>query len=101
MVHRVFGRAPFRLEHLQLKTLNLKLRTPNFPTLNLVNNRHLEIKVNNQGDKNLYVQKVMLDGTQVCHPWLSQDQLINGTLEFYMGPKAGAGGGYECPNVSK
>jgi predicted alpha-1,2-mannosidase len=48
----------------------------------------LTVKVNNQSDKNVYVQKLLLNGKPVSAPFLSHADLMNGgELIFFMGPK--------------
>jgi len=48
----------------------------------------LEIVANNLSDENKYIQKVTLDGKPIEKPFLSHEDLINGSkLEFEMGSK--------------
>ncbi len=52
------------------------------------NPRKLEILANNLSDDNKYIQKVMLDGIRIEKPFISHQQIINGSqLIFEMGPK--------------
>ncbi len=58
-------------------------------TINLENGKTLNIDVRNQGDKNIYVQKVEVNGQALNKLFLTHDQIMGGgTITFYMGPKA-------------
>lgn len=57
-------------------------------SLHLENGNTFKIKVNNQSDKNVYVQKVILNDKPLRELFLShQDIIKGGTLTFYMGNK--------------
>ncbi len=48
----------------------------------------LNIKVNNQSDQNVYVQKLLLNGKPVSTLFLTHaDLMAGGELIFFMGPK--------------
>ena len=52
------------------------------------NGKSLEISAVKQSDKNVYVQKIELNGKKLEKWTLSHADLTNGgTLKFYMGPK--------------
>ncbi len=57
-------------------------------TLNLENGKTLTITAKNQGDKNVYVQKVVLNGKQLDHNYITHTEIMNGgELVFYMSSK--------------
>ena len=57
-------------------------------TLNLDNGNTFKIEAKNQSDKNVYVRKVELNGTELTEPFITHDQVMNGgTLTFYMSRK--------------
>lgn len=56
-------------------------------TLHLENGRTLTIKTKNQGDRNVYVKKVLLNGKELGRV-ITHEQIMNGgTLVFYMSSK--------------
>jgi len=57
-------------------------------TLNLENGNTFEISVENQGEKNVYVQRVFLNGKRLNDFSISHSDIMEGgKLEFYMGSK--------------
>jgi len=57
-------------------------------SVRLGNGKVLTIVVNNQSDKNIYVQKIELDGKPANMLFLKQDDIKDGgKLAFWMGPK--------------
>ncbi|MFP3834965.1 GH92 family glycosyl hydrolase [Chryseobacterium sp. SIMBA_028] len=57
--------------------------------LNLENGKSFEIEAINQGPKNVYVQKVLLNGKEIKNFTLKHSEIMNGgKLTFYMGNKA-------------
>ncbi|PWN60147.1 GH92 family glycosyl hydrolase [Chryseobacterium oncorhynchi] len=57
--------------------------------LNLENGKYFEIEAINQGPKNVYVQKVLLNGKEIKNFTLKHSEIMNGgKLTFYMGSKA-------------
>ncbi|HAO26597.1 MAG TPA: hypothetical protein DCQ68_00770, partial [Chryseobacterium indologenes] len=55
----------------------------------LENGKTFEIEAINQGPKNVYVQKVLLNGREIKNFTLKHSEMINGgKLTFYMGNKA-------------
>ncbi|MBD8491273.1 GH92 family glycosyl hydrolase [Echinicola sp. CAU 1574] len=57
-------------------------------TINLENGNTFIIEVNNQSDKNVYVDKVLLNGKVLEKPFIQhQDIMAGGTLSFYMRSK--------------
>ena len=53
--------------------------------LNLENGKTFLIEAINQSDRHVYVQKVLLNGTQLTTPVLHHDQIMKGgKLTFYM-----------------
>ncbi|MCW3462938.1 GH92 family glycosyl hydrolase [Chitinophaga nivalis] len=57
-------------------------------TLQLENGKSLVIKVKNQGDKNVYVQRVLLNGQPLREPFITHaDMMRGGELTFFMGAK--------------
>jgi putative alpha-1,2-mannosidase len=58
-------------------------------TLQLENGKTFVVDVKNQRDKNVYVQKVMLNGTPLNRLYITHDEIMKGgTITFVMGPKA-------------
>lgn len=58
-------------------------------TIHLENGKTLKINALNQGDKNVYVQQVTLNGKALDRTYITHDELMNGgTLEFKMGSRA-------------
>lgn len=56
--------------------------------INLENKKTLTIRAVGQGPKNVYVQKVILNGNEVKRPYLLHSELMaGGELVFYMGRK--------------
>jgi predicted alpha-1,2-mannosidase len=46
------------------------------------------VNVKNQSDKNIYVQKMLLNGKMLNQPFISHEDIMNGgEITFYMGPK--------------
>ncbi len=64
--------------------------------LDLGEGRTLRILARNQGAKNVYVQGVRLNGQCLERPEVRQESLLNGVLEFDLGPAPAPGGGYRC-----
>ncbi|KFF11581.1 sugar hydrolase [Chryseobacterium soli] len=57
--------------------------------LNLENGKTFEIEAINQSPKNVYVQKVLLNGKEISNFTLKHSEIMNGgKLTFYMGSKA-------------
>ncbi|MEJ5996070.1 GH92 family glycosyl hydrolase [Pedobacter sp. Du54] len=57
-------------------------------SLNLENGKIFTIEAINQSDKNVYVQKVLLNGKQLLTPFIKHGDIISGgKLVFYMGGK--------------
>ena len=57
--------------------------------LNLENGKTFEIEAINQSPKNVYVQKILLNGKEIKNFTLKHSELMNGgKLSFYMDPKA-------------
>lgn len=57
--------------------------------LNLENGKTFEIEAINQNSKNVYVQKILLNGKEIKDFTLKHSQIMNGgKLTFYMGSKA-------------
>ncbi|RYG17408.1 MAG: glycoside hydrolase family 92 protein [Chitinophagaceae bacterium] len=60
----------------------------NNASLNLENGKTFTIEAINQSDKNVYVQKVLLNGKQLLTPFIKHADITNGgKLVFYMGAK--------------
>lgn len=60
----------------------------NKATLTLENGKNFTVEVINQSDKNVYVQKVMLNGKSLPTLFLNHSNITSGsTLTFYMGNK--------------
>jgi putative alpha-1,2-mannosidase len=56
--------------------------------LTLENGKSFKIEAINQSDKNVYVQKVLLDGKPLNSLFIKHAVITNGSkLTFYMGPK--------------
>lgn len=61
----------------------------NHAILNLENGKTFEIEAINQSPKNVYVQKVLLNGKEIKNFTLKHSEIMNGgKLTFYMGSKA-------------
>ncbi|GGK86471.1 GH92 family glycosyl hydrolase [Rufibacter glacialis] len=57
-------------------------------TVRLENGKSFEIEARNQSEKNVYVQKVELNGKPLAQPFLDHADLVKGgKLTFYMGSK--------------
>ncbi len=57
-------------------------------SLNLENGRTFTVEALNQSDKNVYVQKVLLNGKELTRPFIRHSDLTTGgKLTFYMGAK--------------
>lgn len=57
----------------------------NKAVLQLENGKTFTVEANNQSDKNVYVQKVLLNGKQLEQPVISHEDIMQGgTLVFYM-----------------
>ena len=51
--------------------------------------KYFTIIVNNQSEKNIYIQKVVLNGKVLDRMYISHSEIVNGgKLEFTMGSKA-------------
>lgn len=64
-------------------------------SINLENGKTVKITVKNQGDKNVYVQSITLNGNKLNRLYITHDELMNGAdLQFVMGssPASGKGG---------
>ena len=60
----------------------------NKAVIQLENGKKFSIEAINQNDRNVYVQKVMLNGKQLDQPVLNYEDVMNGgTLVFYMSDK--------------
>jgi putative alpha-1,2-mannosidase len=56
--------------------------------INLENGSKFIIEAKNQSDKNVYVQKVLLNGAPLFRPTLKHSDIVNGgSLIYEMGPK--------------
>ncbi len=56
--------------------------------LKLENGKTLTIEATNQSDKNVYVQKVLVNGKQINRNYITHAEIMNGgTLTFYMSDK--------------
>lgn len=57
----------------------------NKATINLENGKTFTIDVKNQGDKNVYVRKILLNGQPLNRLYITQSEIMNGgTLTFFM-----------------
>ncbi|PSL49848.1 putative alpha-1,2-mannosidase [Chitinophaga niastensis] len=57
-------------------------------TMQLENGKTFVVDVKNQGDKNVYVQKVLLNGSPLNRLYITHEDIMNGgTLTFYMSAK--------------
>lgn len=57
-------------------------------TIQLENGKSFTVDVKNQGDRNVYVQKVLLNGQALQRPFINHADILNGgTLTFYMGAR--------------
>ena len=57
--------------------------------LNLENGKTFEIEAINQSPKNVYIQKILLNGKEIKNFTLKHSEIMNGgKLSFYMGSKA-------------
>jgi len=53
--------------------------------IKLPNGKTLKIEAKSQSDRNVYVQKVLLNGNTLSSPFITHDDIMNGgTLTFYM-----------------
>ncbi|THU33595.1 glycoside hydrolase family 92 protein [Niastella caeni] len=60
----------------------------NKAVIQLENGKTFTVEANDQSDKNVYVQKVLLNGKQLEQPVISHDDIMKGgTLVFYMSDK--------------
>ena len=60
----------------------------NSASLNLENGKTFTVEAINQSDKNVYVQKVLLNGKQLIKPFIKHGDITSGgKLVFYMGAK--------------
>jgi putative alpha-1,2-mannosidase len=56
--------------------------------INLENGNTFTIEANNQSDKNVYVQKVLLNGKQLEQPVIGHEDIMKGgSLVFFMSDK--------------
>lgn len=57
-------------------------------TLHIDNNTTFVVRTHNNSDKNIYVQKVLLNGTPITNSWIDHQSITNGgTLDIYFGRK--------------
>lgn len=65
------------------------LGTPAFPYMKLkVGKKEFEIEAHNFSEQNIYVQKVLLNGTEITSGFVSHSEIVKGgKLEFFMGDK--------------
>ncbi len=57
-------------------------------TLHLENGKTFTIKAKNQSDKNVYIQKIMINGKEITDHFLNHEDIMNGgEMVFYMGGK--------------
>ena len=57
-------------------------------TIQLENGKSFRVEAKNQSDKNVYVEKVLLNGKQIDRLYITHDEIMQGgTLTFYMSPK--------------
>ncbi|WP_207512297.1 GH92 family glycosyl hydrolase [Longitalea luteola] len=62
----------------------------NKASIQLENGNRFTVEAINQSDKNVYVQKVLLNGKQLTQPVISHEDILKGgTLVFYMSAKPG------------
>jgi predicted alpha-1,2-mannosidase len=60
----------------------------NKAVIKLENGNTFTIEANNQSDKNVYVQKVLLNGKQLVEPTIGHEEIMKGgSLVFFMGDK--------------
>jgi putative alpha-1,2-mannosidase len=60
----------------------------NKAVIKLENGNTFTIEANNQSDKNVYVQKVLLNGKQLEQPVIGHEDIMKGgTLVFFMSDK--------------
>jgi putative alpha-1,2-mannosidase len=53
--------------------------------VNLENGKSFTVNTKNQGEKNVYVQKVLLNGKPLNRNYITHSEIMNGgNLEFYM-----------------
>ncbi|MFN8134101.1 MAG: glycoside hydrolase family 92 protein [Bacteroidales bacterium] len=68
-------------------------------TINLENGKQFTVKATNLNEKNIYIQRIILNGNTLNGYILKHEEIMNGgTLEFVMGAKAkkyGCDGGCE------
>lgn len=56
--------------------------------INLENGNHFSIIAENQSPKNVYVQKVTLNGKELSRPFIQHEDILSGgVLKFYMSPE--------------
>jgi predicted alpha-1,2-mannosidase len=60
----------------------------------------LRITTTEQNQRNVYVQRVELNGKPLCEPRIRHAELVGGHLHFVMGPKPARGGGYGCDGAT-
>jgi predicted alpha-1,2-mannosidase len=68
-------------------SLNYELGSPGIVSakVNLENGKSFTVNTKNQGEKNVYVQKVLLNGKQLNRNYITHSEIMNGgNLEFYM-----------------
>jgi predicted alpha-1,2-mannosidase len=59
-------------------------------TINLPNKKTFTVKAHNLSDKNIYIEKVLLNGKEYDKGFISHQEILDGgTLEFQMGDKHG------------
>jgi putative alpha-1,2-mannosidase len=60
----------------------------NKAVIRLENGNSFTVEANNQSDKNVYVQKALLNGKQLEQPVINHDDIMKGgSLVFYMTDK--------------
>jgi predicted alpha-1,2-mannosidase len=75
---------------LQVGSENYAIGSPLFKqaTVHLAGGKDLVVRAPKNSDKNIYVQRVTLNGKAIDRAWLSHSQIAGGgTLEFDMGPQ--------------
>jgi predicted alpha-1,2-mannosidase len=71
-------------------SLNYELGSPGIvsATINLENGKTFTVNTKNQGEKNVYVEKVLLNGKVLNRKYITNDEIMNGgDLQFYMSPR--------------
>jgi putative alpha-1,2-mannosidase len=69
-------------------------------TIRLANGKSLHVMVKKFASKNFYIQRVILNGKELCRAWINHDELVNGgELVMEMGNKPSKWGMEELPPV--